>query len=159
MTDDIKTAEKIVSLLKKRGLHISMAESCTGGLVAAALVAVPDASSVLDASFVTYANWAKTAYAEVPKALIDSCGVVSRQVACAMAEGVAKKTGAQIGLSTTGVAGPGGGSQETPVGLVWFGIHIEGMTTAFSRQFDGMERNEVRMAATKTILQELLRIL
>ncbi len=150
------TAQRVVAVLKERGLRVSAAESCTGGLVAASLVAVPDASRVLDASFVTYANWAKTAYAHVPEELLRSFGEVSGQVAGAMADGVRKTTGAHIGLSTTGIAGPGGGTEEKPVGLVWFGISVDGVTRTFCRHFENMDRNEVRAAAAETILSELL---
>ena len=117
----VRIAERAAELLencRKAGLTLATVESCTGGLIAAALTAVPGSSDVLDRGFVTYSNDAKTAMVGVPTALIQSHGAVSEEVACAMAEGGLAASGADIAVSVTGIAGPGGGSAEKPVGLV-----------------------------------------
>ncbi|MDO4318710.1 MAG: CinA family protein [Lachnospiraceae bacterium] len=152
-------AAEAVGRMIEKNYRVAAAESCTGGLVAAALVGVPDASRVLDVSIVTYANEAKIAYAGVSEEALRLHGAVSREVAEEMAAGIARTAGAQIGLATTGIAGPGGGTPEKPVGLVWFGISMDGRVESFSRLFAGMERNEVRRAAVEAILRRLLELL
>lgn len=109
-------------MLIDRGLTIAVAESCTGGLIGHLLTQVPGISSVLDRAVVAYSNGAKTDSLGVPAALIEEHGAVSAEVAQAMARGVRDRAGTDIGLSTTGIAGPGGGTQEKPVGLVHFGL-------------------------------------
>lgn len=154
-----KLAAEAVKRMIEKGYRVATAESCTGGLVAATLVGVPDASRVLDVSVVTYANEAKRKYAGVSEESLRCFGAVSQEVAAEMAAGIARTAGAGIGLSTTGIAGPGGGTPEKPVGLVWFGISIDGTVTTFSKTFAGMERNEVRQAAVEEILRRLLELL
>jgi nicotinamide-nucleotide amidase len=118
---------------KDRGLRVATAESCTGGLVAAALTEVAGASAVFDRGFVTYSNDAKRDMLGVPDAVIAANGAVSAQTACAMAQGALAHSLADIAVSITGVAGPGGGSPEKPVGLVHFAcarrggsvVHVE----------------------------------
>ena len=109
-------AERVVNALIKHGLHISFAESCTGGLAAARIVDVPNASYVLDASFVTYANQAKVKFVNVAEESIAEHGVVSECVALSMAKGAAAAANAEIGVGISGIAGPSGGSPEKPVG-------------------------------------------
>lgn len=153
-------AAKAVALLIEKGLHVAAAESCTGGLVSAAIVSVPDASKVLNASFVTYANEAKEKFVGVSAATIARFDVVSEQVAAEMASGAAAAAGAQVGLSTTGYAGPGGGVPGIPVGTVCFGVYVEGKGTfTFSRFFAGMGRNEIREASASFVIGELIKIL
>lgn len=107
-------AERVVNALIKHGLHISFAESCTGGLAAARIVDVPNASYVLDASFVTYANQAKVKFVNVAEESIAEHGVVSECVALSMAKGAAVAANAEIGVGISGIAGPSGGSPENP---------------------------------------------
>ena len=118
--------EELVSLLIEKQMAIASAESCTGGLFAAHIVDVPDASKVLNASVVTYSNAAKVKYARVSYDTIEKFGAVSEQVAGEMAEGIAEETSANIGVSFSGVAGPTGGTKEKPVGTVCAGIYIDG---------------------------------
>src|SRR5690606_36133902 len=108
--------------LLSAGHMMVTAESCTGGLVAAALTSVAGSSAILHGGFVTYANAAKTAMIGVPAALIDRHGAVSEQVARSMAEGARKTAGVDLAIAITGIAGPGGGSDEKPLGLVHFGL-------------------------------------
>lgn len=149
-------AERLVSLLAARGLHIAFAESCTGGLLAAGLVAVPSASAVLDASYVTYANEAKTALCGVDPETLAAHGAVSEQVAAEMAAGAAFAAGADIGASTSGIAGPTGGSPEKPVGTVCFGFSVAGRVTTATRHFGDIGRNAVRAAAVEFVYDTLI---
>lgn len=150
---------KVVNALIEQGYHISLAESCTGGLTAAAIVSVADASKVLDVSFVTYANEAKMHYLGVKSETIGKYGVVSEQVACEMAAGVAKEAGSEVGIGITGVAGPGGGTATKPVGMVCFGISLNGMVKTYTKQFGAIGRNEVRNASVDFVLNALYELL
>ena len=108
--------------LRARGWMLATAESCTGGLVGAAITAVPGSSSWFDRGFITYSNAAKTELIGVPAELIARVGAVSSEVAHAMAEGALSRAHAQVAMSITGIAGPDGGSVDKPVGTVWFGL-------------------------------------
>lgn len=153
-------AEKTVSLLKERGWHISFAESCTAGLAVGTLVDVPSASSVLDTSFVTYANHAKTRYAHVREETLAIHGAVSEETALEMATGVAKETGAEVGVGISGIAGPGGGTDEKPVGTVCFGFFINGNASACTCHFgETLSRREVREAAVRFVFRSLATLL
>lgn len=133
------------------------AESCTGGMIAAALTDVPGSSAVLDRGFVTYSNEAKTEMLAVPADLIAWAGAVSPEVARAMAQGAVLNSRADIAVSVTGVAGPGGGTAEKPVGLVWFGLaRTDGFTHIERRVFPQGSRSFVREKATETGLRLLL---
>lgn len=147
--------EKAVKILIEKNWHISFAESCTGGLAAAALVSVADASKVLDVSFVTYANEAKMKYLGVERQAIDAFGVVSEEVACQMAEGVAKEAGSEVGVGITGVAGPGGGTPAKPVGMVCFGFYIKGLVYTDTVQFGEIGRNAVRKQSVLHVYKRL----
>jgi nicotinamide-nucleotide amidase len=114
-------------MLIESGLTIAVAESCTGGLIGHLLTEVPGISAVLDRAVVSYSNQAKIDTLGVPAALIEKHGAVSAEVAEAMALGVRERAGTDLGLSTTGIAGPGGGSEEKPVGLVYFGLASPGL--------------------------------
>ncbi|SDG95295.1 CinA family protein [Roseospirillum parvum] len=116
--DLVHAAEQTIALLVERDLTVTVAESCTGGLIAACLTAVPGASAVFERGFVTYANAAKETMLGVPAELIAEHGAVSEVVACAMAHGALVNAPAGVALAVTGIAGPGGGSAEKPVGLV-----------------------------------------
>ena len=120
--DDDTLEEVVGRLLLKAGATVAIAESCTGGLVASRMTDVPGSSDYMMEGMVTYSNAAKTARLEVPETTIDRHGAVSAETAAAMARGVRRTSGATYGLSTTGVAGPGGGTPEKPVGLVYLGL-------------------------------------
>lgn len=150
---------RVVNALIEQEYHISLAESCTGGLTAAAIVSVADASRVLDISFVTYANEAKMRYLGVCRETIEKYGVVSEQVAYEMAKGVAKEAGSEVGIGITGIAGPGGGTATKPVGMVCFGISLNGTVKTYTKQFGAIGRNEVRNASVDFVLNELYELL
>jgi len=131
---------------------VATAESCTGGLIAGALTEVPGSSDVVDRGFVTYSNEAKTEMLGVPAAMIAAHGAVSEEVARAMAEGALARSRAQVAVSVTGIAGPGGGSVDKPVGLVWFGCaSANGHTKTVSRNLAG-DRTAIR---TETVIRSL----
>ncbi len=145
----LEEATKILQECRDRKLKVATAESCTGGLIAAALTAIAGSSDVVDRGFVTYSNAAKTAMLGVPAELIDDVGAVSEAVAKKMAEGALAASEADIAVAVTGVAGPGGGSAEKPVGLVWFGIARRGGTAGtVSHVFPG-DRTDIRRATVE----------
>ena len=140
MLDDamLEAAADLLDRLRARGQRVATAESCTGGLIAAALTHVPGSSDVFERGFVTYSNAAKTEMLGVPAALIERVGAVSAEVAAAMAEGGLRASQADLCVAVTGIAGPGGGSASKPVGLVWFGLARRGeAATATHRVFPG----------------------
>jgi nicotinamide-nucleotide amidase len=142
-------AEGLLAACRAKRIMLATAESCTGGLIAAALTAIAGSSDVVDRGFVTYSNEAKNQMIGVPMPLIERYGAVSEQVAAAMAEGALSRSRATIAVSVTGVAGPGGGSAEKPVGLVWFGIARTRVPVhAESRIFPG-DRTGIRAATVE----------
>ncbi len=151
--------EQVVAKLIEKGYHISFAESCTGGLCCGNLVNVTNASKVLDMSFVTYANEAKMLLLGVKADTILSNGVVSEEVAYEMAEGVAKAAKSEVGVGVTGVAGPGGGTEKKPVGMVCFGFSVNGNVTTFTEQFGEIGRNQVRKSSIEFVFEKLLELL
>lgn len=151
--------EQVVEKLIEKGYHISFAESCTGGLCCGNLVNVTNASKVLDMSFVTYANEAKMSLLGVKADTILSNGVVSEEVAYEMAEGVAKAAKSEVGVGVTGVAGPGGGTEKKPVGMVCFGFSVKGNVTTFTEQFGEIGRNQVRKSSIEFVFKKLLELL
>lgn len=151
--------ERVVRALAARGAHIAFAESCTGGLAAATLVGVPNASAVLSSSFVTYSPQSKTALVGVPQQLIERCGVVSEPVAAQMAAGAAAAAAAEVGVGITGLAGPGGGTADTPVGTVCFGFSLFGTVTAQTVHFPACGRNAVRQLAAEHVFRQLCTLL
>jgi len=143
---------ELVALLRAKRLRVATAESCTGGMVAAAITAVAGSSEVFEYGFVTYADRAKTALLGVPAALIAAVGAVSEEVAARMAAGALAASGADLAVSVTGIAGPGGGSAEKPVGTVWFGLATRGgEINTLRRVFEG-DRAAVRLAAREFAL-------
>src|SRR6202034_608791 len=130
------------------GKMLATAESCTGGMIAAALTDIAGSSAVVERGFVTYSNAAKTELLGVDADLIAAKGAVSREVAEAMAKGAMAHAHADVAVSVTGIAGPGGGSAEKPVGLVWFGLAAGGQTTTEHEIFKG-DRAAVRQQATE----------
>jgi nicotinamide-nucleotide amidase len=150
--DILRQAEGVLAACRAAGLRIATAESCTGGLIAAALTAIAGSSDVVDRGFVTYSNAAKTEMLGVPADLIDAEGAVSEPVARRMAEGALAHSAADVSVSVTGIAGPGGGSAAKPVGLVWFGLARRGTATLTLRQVFPGDRAEVRRAAVAQAL-------
>ncbi len=150
---------KVVDRLIQKGFRIAFAESCTGGLLCGRVVNVPNASAVLDSSFVTYANEAKMKYLRVREESIAEYGVVSEVVAGQMAQGVAAQTQAQVGVATSGIAGPTGGSDIKPIGMVCFGFWVDGVLTTVTKQFGDIGRNRVREAAVQYALETVYELL
>lgn len=151
-------AQQIVDRAGAEGLVLATAESCTGGMIAAAITDVPGSSAVLDRGFVTYSNDAKSEMLGVAPATIARYGAVSRMVARAMAEGALNRSGADIAVSVTGIAGPSGGTAQKPVGLVWFALAARGAPTRTERRvFASGDRTFVRMRATEMALTMALR--
>ncbi|MGI4797726.1 MAG: CinA family protein, partial [Janthinobacterium lividum] len=134
------------------------AESCTGGLIVGALTEIAGSSDVVDRGFVTYSNEAKTEMLGVPAGLIGQHGAVSEPVARAMAEGALQRSRAGVSVSVTGVAGPGGGSDDKPVGTVWFGAARRGGDTISERQVFAGDRSAVREATVRHALELLGRM-
>lgn len=126
------------------GVTAAMAESCTGGRIAAALCAHAGVSAVFERGWVTYSNAAKVDELGVPAELIEAHGAVSVEVAAAMARGAAERAGARLGLGVTGIAGPGGGSAEKPVGMVCFGLSVDGQVETKQRRFPSSERERIQ---------------
>ncbi len=139
-------AEQLCECLARRGWHITFAESCTGGLVAATLVDVSGASSVFEGSFVTYANDVKEKLLGVKHESICAHGVVSEKVAEEMAEGAAHAMGCEVAVGISGIAGPGGGTPTKPVGTVCFGFAVAGRLVTETMHFTG-DRTAIREAA------------
>lgn len=148
----------VVRSLIERGLSVASAESCTGGMIGARLTAVPGSSATYQGGVVAYADAAKTRHLGVPEALLEAHGAVSEPVALAMARGARERFGADLAVSTTGISGPGGGSDEKPVGLVWIGFASAGeeVATDFVFPFD---RERHRMLTTQVALDWIRRSL
>jgi nicotinamide-nucleotide amidase len=140
-------ARSLLNACRARGLRLATAESCTGGLIIATLTTIAASSDVVDRGFVTYSNEAKHEVLGVPMALIVRAGAVSDEVAYAMAEGALVRSHADLALSVTGVAGPGGASAEKPVGLVCFALARRGRAVTGDRQFFLGDRTAIRAAA------------
>jgi len=154
--DQLTLAEEVLDACRAAGLKLAVAESCTGGLIAGCLTAVAGSSDVVERGFVTYTNEAKAEMLDVPEDLIEAVGAVSEDVARAMAEGALKHSSAQLSVAVTGIAGPGGGTAEKPVGLVHIAASRDGGGTLHERHvFDG-GRDAVR-AQTVTAALEMVR--
>ncbi|WP_312288502.1 competence/damage-inducible protein A [Terrisporobacter sp.] len=152
--DETTIEDEVAKILVKNNLTISVAESCTGGMVSSSLINYPGISSVFMEGCVTYSNEAKMKSLNVKEETLNSVGAVSEQCAKEMAEGVAARHNTNIGLSTTGIAGPEGGSEEKPVGLVYMGIKINDKTIVKKYIFNG-DRQQIRYRACKTLLNDL----
>ncbi|MGL6104738.1 competence/damage-inducible protein A [Romboutsia sp.] len=151
---DTSIEEVVSKMLVEKNMTIATAESCTGGLVSATLINYPGISSVFMEGCVTYSNEAKIMRLGVKEETLEKYGAVSEETAREMAEGIARNFDTNIGLSTTGVAGPEGGTKEKPVGLVYVGIYINGKTTVKKYAFNG-DRQGIRLRATKNLLNDL----
>lgn len=149
MTPELKArAAALIETYAGKGLMLATAESCTGGLVAGLLTEIAGSSRVVERGFVTYSNEAKTELIGVPADIIASHGAVSEPVARAMAEGALARSRAHVAVAITGIAGPGGGSAEKPVGLVHFGLAAKGSATRhMERRYGDLGRESVRRSA------------
>jgi nicotinamide-nucleotide amidase len=148
--------EAILMTAREKGFKIATAESCTGGLIAGCLTEIAGSSDVFERGFVTYSNEAKQELLGVSPALIEQHGAVSQEVAIAMADGALIKSRAHISVSVTGIAGPGGGTSNKPVGLVHFGLgHPCGTTLHEVREFGDIGRDQVRLKSLDLALDLL----
>jgi nicotinamide-nucleotide amidase len=156
----VEAARKVIEANRAAGLTIAVAESCTGGLVSAALTEIAGSSDVFENGFVTYANRAKIDLLGVNEDVLDTFGAVSMPVAWGMAQGALKKTGADVAVAITGIAGPGGGSAMKPVGTVMFARARRGedpkLVVADQRDFGDLGRGGVRLQAALCALELLL---
>jgi nicotinamide-nucleotide amidase len=159
MIDDdlVSLAQSTLAVCRARHLMIAAAESCTGGLVSAALTAIAGSSDVFDRGFVTYSNEAKLEMIGVPGEIIARFGAVSEECARAMAEGALRHSRADIAVSITGIAGPGGGTPQKPVGLVWIACAVKGAATQAQRlNLADRDRTRIRRSATISALEMIV---
>jgi nicotinamide-nucleotide amidase len=156
----VAAAEKVVKANVALGRRVALAESCTGGLVAAALTEIAGSSEILEAGFVTYSNDAKLQLLDVADDVIETFGAVSVAVAWAMAQGALERSGADIAVAITGIAGPGGGTEKKPVGTVVFARAERGgdpnEVVAEKRKFGDLGRGGIRLQAALCALELLL---
>lgn len=154
--ENIKIEEVVGDLLINKKLTISTAESCTGGMIASRLINYPGISDAFLEGAVTYSNEAKMRTLKVKKETLDAVGAVSEETAREMALGIAERTGSDISVVTTGIAGPGGGTKDKPVGLVYIGLYYKGKVKAYRHVFSG-DRKEVRTKAAVEALDKVRR--
>jgi len=155
----LEAARDLLAVMEARGMTLATAESCTGGLIAAALTAVPGSSTVVMRGYVTYSNEAKAEMLGIPQDVLEGYGAVSESVARRMAEGAQARAGVDLALSCTGIAGPGGATPGKPVGLVYIGAALrDGRTEVLRRVFPG-DRTAVRAATVAEALALASRIL
>jgi nicotinamide-nucleotide amidase len=156
MNAELRRAVRVLDLCRARGLLVATAESCTGGLVAGALTEIAGSSDVVDCGFVTYSNEAKQKLLGVPAAMLKRHGAVSKETAAAMAKGALKNSRADLAVAITGIAGPGGGSKQKPVGLVYFAAASRnGRHTARRKLFGTIGRGRVRQRSVIEALSML----
>ena len=152
-------AKRIIDLLTEKGKTIVTAESCTGGMIASALTDVPGASAAVYGGYVTYANQAKSRMIHVQARLIRDYGAVSNQVARAMADGARNTARADFAVAVTGIAGPDGGTEKKPIGLVYIAVSSELATVVIEHRFGDLGRDEIRKASTRAALDLVLQVL
>lgn len=153
-------ANALLQACQKRGIMLATAESCTGGMIIAALTDIAGSSAVVDRGFITYSNEAKMDMLGVSAATLHTHGAVSRETAIEMAKGALDRSHAGLTLAVTGIAGPGGGSAEKPVGLVWFGLAVAGRSVVAERQlFADKGRDFIRRETVRHALELGLRAL
>jgi len=151
--DLVDDARQLIDLLRDHKLMLATAESCTGGLIAGLLTEIPGSSDVVERGYVTYSNAAKASCLGIEPQLIATHGAVSEQVARAMASGALAHSEADIAVAVTGVAGPGGGSAEKPVGLVHFGAARKGQPVLhLEKRFGDLGRSAIRLESVRTAL-------
>lgn len=149
----------LFSRLKDNKWTMTTAESCTGGLIAAAITAVPGSSSVFDRGFITYSNQSKTEMLEVREDTLETHGAVSEQTAAAMVTGALRKSRAHLAVAVTGIAGPGGGSAEKPVGLVYIGCGLRGQDPKVTKHNFSGTRESIREQTAAAALNHALSLL
>ena len=145
--------------LRSQNIRMTAAESCTGGMLSEACTSISGSSDWFECAYITYSNESKQKLLGVPGFVISGSGAVSEAVAKAMAEGALEKSNTQVAVSITGVAGPGGGTLEKPVGTVWFGWAIEGRKTQTRRYRFRGDRNQIRAQAVEQALVGLLAVI
>lgn len=150
-------AEEVLVICRKNGIKIATAESCTGGLIASYITNISGSSDVLERGYITYSNESKNEVLGVPKELILKYGAVSKQVAIKMAEGALENSLADLTISVTGIAGPGGGSEEKPVGLVYMAAAKTNSKIIHEKNIFLGDRNEIRLKAVKSALSLALK--
>jgi PncC family amidohydrolase len=152
-------AQKLIDLATERNIRIATAESCTGGLIGAAITSISGSSTPFKGGIIAYDNAIKQELLNVPPALIQKHGAVSREVASAMAKGAIETLNVDLSVSVTGIAGPGGGSKNKPIGTVWMGLATRGNVTTTLFEFGDIGRNKVRdvtcLEALKALIAEL----
>ena len=151
-----KLSQKIVKLLKKKKLKISVAESCTGGMLSSAITSVSGSSKVFTMGLVTYSNQSKNRLLKVPKQLIKKYGAVSVQSCFSMVNNLSKISKSNVSISITGIAGPSGGTKQKPVGLVYLGLKKANKVKINRFLFKNKSRSNVQRAAVKKALELLL---
>ena len=157
--DDVNSsARDVLAALAAAGLRVAVAESCTGGLLAACLTAIPGSSQVVERGFVTYTNAAKSELLDVPEALFSSVGAVSEEVARAMAAGALDHSAADVSAAVTGIAGPGGATADKPVGLVHIAAARKDGAALHERHVFAGDRGTVRLQAVRSALDLLKRL-
>jgi len=156
MNSLLSLAEQLGQVLTAKGLLLATAESCTGGEVAQVITSIPGSSAWFERGFVTYSNTAKMEMLGVPSQTLMDNGAVSEQTVCAMAEGALQHSPAHFSVAITGIAGPGGGTAEKPVGTVWFSWAAKHRPTLAKKQFFSGDRQSVRDQATRFALEQLL---
>jgi len=160
LTPLASSAADFIAAASGKGLTVATAESCTGGLIVGALTEVAGSSAVVDRGFVTYSNEAKTEMLGVAADLIDRVGAVSAEVAVAMVEGAIARSSADIAVAVTGVAGPGGGSPDKPVGLVHFAAMRRGQPARHAEhRFGDVGRSQIRLATVREALAMMMRLI
>ncbi len=155
--DGASLEESVVRLFKQRGMKFAIAESCTGGLISNRITNVPGASDVFTHGFVTYANEAKSGMLGVSPRDLETHGAVSEAVARAMAEGALRASGAGVAVAVTGIAGPGGGTEEKPVGTAWIAVAVKGGATDALRVFHPRNRKDFKLAVSQGALDAVRR--
>jgi len=151
----VDDATELLATCRKNGLRIATAESCTGGLISGLLTTVAGSSDVVERGFVTYTNEAKQEMLGVPEDLFETLGAVSTEVARAMAAGALERSGADLAVAVTGIAGPGGATETKPVGLVYLSACRKGGGTIDERRIFSGDRSEVRMQAVAVAIEML----
>ena len=147
-------ASRVIEIFREKGLSLALAESCTGGMIAETITNVAGASDIFYGSAVTYVNGAKEHILGVARETLEKHGAVSSECAEEMACGARRVYGADVAMSVTGIAGPGGGSEGKPVGTVWFGLATKDGAETFRRRFDG-DRAAVRRQTVEEVLRRL----
>ena len=153
-----KLSEKVVQLLRKKGLNISFAESCTGGLLSSSITAISGSSKVFNLGLITYSNKSKMDILKVPKKTINKYGAVSYQTCLSMVKNLNKITKTNISISITGIAGPKGGSKKKPVGLVFIGLKKGNKTLIKEFLFKNKNRNSIQITTVSKALSLILSV-